>query len=357
MSDIIRVGIVGLGRSGRDIHGKHLSRARRKFKIVAVTDRLAPRRQRAEAEYGCRSYATPESLLAQDDIDLVVNASQTQYHVPLTLKALKAGFHVLCEKPLARKAEEVDKIIRASRRAGRVAAAFQNRRYDADFQQVVKVVNSGVLGRIVMIKTAINGFSRRWDWQTLRKHSGGSLLNTGPHVLDQALQLFGTDTRPEVTCIMDRATSLGDAEDHVKLLLLGRGRPTIDVEISSCCAYPQERFNVYGTRGGLQADGSGGVRWRYFLPREQPRQTLKQTPIENEAGLPAYCREDLKWRERDWHAPAKRKSIDAQYYDMLHRALTTGAPLEVTLPEIRQQIAVIEECHRQNPPGKMPGGD
>ena len=356
MSDIIKAGIIGLGRSGRDIHGAHFSRTPRKFKIVAVADRLEARRQRAEVEYGCRSYATPERMLAHSDIDLIVNASQSQYHVPLTLKALKAGFHVLCEKPLARRARDVDAIITASKRAGRVAAAFQNRRYEADFQQVLKVVNSGVLGRIVMIRMTANSFSRRWDWQTLRKHFGGSLLNTGPHVLDQALQLFGTDAKPDVTCTVDRATSLGDAEDHVKLLLRGRGRPTIDLEISSCCAYPLERFNVYGTRGGLQTEG-GGVKWRYFLPREQPPQTLKQTPIENAAGLPAYCRENLKWRERNWHPPAKRKSIVAQYYDMFHRVLTTGAPLEVTLPEIRQQIAVIEECHRQNPPGKMPGGD
>ena len=59
-----------------------------------------------------------------------------------------------------------------------------------------------------------SGFARRWDWQTMRKHYGGNLLNTAPHALDQALQLFGTDARPKVTCAMDRANSFGDAEDH-----------------------------------------------------------------------------------------------------------------------------------------------
>jgi scyllo-inositol 2-dehydrogenase (NADP+) len=352
MSNIIRVGIIGLGRSGRDIHGDYLSSASRKYAIVAVADRLAERRQRAETEYGCRSYATPERLLAQDDIDLIVNASQSQYHVPLSLKVLKAGFHVLCEKPLARKAADVDEIIKTSKRVGKVAAVFQNRRYDPDFQQVRKVVGSGVLGRIVMIRMTANGFSRRWDWQTLRKHYGGSLLNAGPHFLDQALQLFGTDGKPKVTCIMDRATSLGDAEDHIKLLLQGRGRPTIDLEISSCCAFPQDRFNVYGSRGGLHTQ-AGTVHWRYFKPSEQQRQTLKEEPIVNATGLPAYCREDLKWHEYSWQEPAQQKSAIVQYYDMLHRVLTKGARLEVTLPEIRQQVAVIEECHRQNPPGKM----
>ena len=88
---IIRVGIIGQGRSGRDIHGTHLATLPGKFRIVAVADALEDRRQRAETEYGCESCATPAKLLARDDIDLVVNASPSRFHVPLTLAALKAG--------------------------------------------------------------------------------------------------------------------------------------------------------------------------------------------------------------------------------------------------------------------------
>jgi len=115
--------------------------------------------------------------------------------------------------------------------------------------QVQKVIKSGVLGRIVQISIAFNGFSRRWDWQTMQSRNGGNLANTGPHPLDQALQLFGKGM-PKVTCYMDHTdNSLGDAEDHVKVLLSGRGHPTIDLEVSSCCAYPCFVYNVYGTRG------------------------------------------------------------------------------------------------------------
>jgi scyllo-inositol 2-dehydrogenase (NADP+) len=349
---IIRVGIIGQGRSGRDIHGTHLATLPGKFRIVAVADALEDRRQRAETEYGCESCATPAKLLARDDIDLVVNASPSRFHVPLTLAALKAGHHVLCEKPLARKVGDVDKIITAAQRAGRTAAVFQNSRYAPAFQQILKVAASGVLGRLINIRITVNGFSRRWDWQTMRKYHGGNLLNTGPHPLDQAMQLFGPDVMPEVTCIMDRTTSLGDAEDHVKILLHRRGHPTIDLEISSCCAFPQDSFSVYATRGGLQASGND-VSWRYFKPREQSKRILTEAPIENAAGLPEYCRDDLKWLERSWKPVGGKKSSVAQFYDMLHRSLTTGAPLEVTLAQVRQQIAVIEECHRQNPPAKM----
>jgi len=351
--DIIRVGVVGQGRSGKNIHCRHLVTVPDKYRIVAVSDPLAERRKKAEQDYGCKAYASHKGLLKHDDIDLIVNASPSRLHVPLSIEALKAGFNVLCEKPLARKTAEVDKVIRAARNTGKVMAVFQNNRYAAHFLQVRKVVESGKLGRIVMIKAAANGFSRRWDWQTLRRNYGGNLLNTGPHTLDQLLQLFGTDIMPEVTCVMDRANTFGDAEDHVKLLLKAKGRPTVDLEISSCCAYPGDSYNVYGTRGGLSA-GRGEVRWKYFDPKAQPKQNLTTEPLENEFGVPVYCRENLKWTERSWEPKKGGKSPVARYYEMLYRTLTQGAPLEVTLQHVRQQIAIIEECHRQNPPGRMP---
>ncbi|MBN1676614.1 MAG: Gfo/Idh/MocA family oxidoreductase [Kiritimatiellae bacterium] len=353
---MVRVGIIGQGRSGRDIHGNQISRMPDRFKIVAVSDPLAERRARAEQEYGCASYSTPRGLFGRTDIDLIVNASPSHLHVPLSIQALEAGFNVLCEKPLARKVAEVDKVVRAAKKAGKLMAVFQNNRYADGFQQVRKVIESGVLGRIVLIKAGANGFSRRWDWQTLRKNYGGNLLNTGPHSMDQILQLFGTDVMPKVTCIMDRANTFGDAEDHVKVILQAKGHPTVDLEISSCCAYPQYSFNVYGTRGGLLADREG-IRWRYFKPGEQPKQSLVQEPLVSDVGTPVYCKENMKWHEAVWEKPKDGKSGTAQYYEMLYRTLSKGAPLEVTLAHIRQQIAVMEECHRQNPPSKMPKAD
>lgn len=352
----IRVGIIGQGRSGRDIHGQYLACAGRKYKITAVCDPMKDRRKRAAAEYGCPTYANYQGLLKRDDIDLIVNCGPSHMHVPLSQECLKAGFHVLCEKPLARRVAEVDKLIKASKEAGKVLAVFQNNRYARHFRQIKKVIDSGVLGRIVMIKVATNGFSRRWDWQTLRRNYGGSLLNTGSHIVDQVLQLFGTDIMPKVTCIMDRVNTYGDAEDHVKLILQAKGRPTVDLEISSCCAYPRDTYNIYGTRGGLVAS-SRRVKWKYLKHEEQPKRNLARMPISNAKGLPVYCSEHLKWHETIWTLPGSGKSLPALFYDMLYKTLTTGVPLEITMDHIRQQIAVIEECHWQNPPRRMPRAD
>jgi len=347
----IRVAIIGQGRSGRSIHGRYFLSGQDKYHVVAAVDQLEKRRKTAEKLFRCDTYENYKSLLNRNDIDLVVNASYSQQHVPITLDLLKNGFNVLCEKPLARRVEEVDMLIEASNESGKLLAVFQQSRFAPYFKQVREVINSGVLGRIIQISISFNGYSRRWDWQTLQENYAGSLLNTGPHPLDQALQLFGTDIMPEVLCIMDRVNTFGDAEDYVKIVLKSKGRPVIDLEISSCCAYPSFTYNVQGSRGGFKGT-MVHADWKYFKPDEAPQQKLIRQPLEAEDGTPAYCTEKLHWHEDNWTVPEEQSdmvlTMTKDYYDMLYKTLIEDTPMEVTLQEVRQQIAVIEECHKQN---------
>ncbi|MDQ1256912.1 MAG: scyllo-inositol 2-dehydrogenase [Candidatus Hydrogenedentes bacterium] len=348
----IRVAIIGQGRSGRDIHGSYLTQDSRRFTVVAAVDPIRERRERAAAEYGCDVYANHKPLLKRGDIDLVVNSTPSYLHVPITLDCLRAGFNVLCEKPLAAKAEEVDVLIAASKKAGKTLAIFQQSRYAPYFELVRRVIASGVLGEIVQVSIAFNGFSRRYDWQTLTEFNGGNLLNTGPHPLDQALQLFGTDTMPKVHCVMRNANSYGNAEDHVLMLLTGEGRPIVHLEISSACPYPAFTYNVYGTRGGMFGDMTA-MQWKYYDPKEAPKLGLKRKPISKPDGTPAYCMDAIKWHERRWEVSKTQQNLfntmSGKFYRMLYNTLANGEPLDITPEQVRQQIAVIEECHRQNP--------
>lgn len=347
----IRAAILGQGRSGRDIHGAHLSKDTERYRIVAVVDALEERRERAKAEYGCDTYADHRPLLERNDVDLVVNAAPSKFHVPLSLEFLQAGRHVLCDKPLASRVADVDQLIAAAEASGKQLAIFQQSRYSPAFVQLRQVIASGVLGDVVQVSLVFSGFSRRYDWQTLTAEMGGNLLNTGPHVLDQALQLFGTDVMPQVTCFMRRATSYGDAEDHVLLIMSGEKRPLIQIEISSCCKYPANTYTVYGTRGGLTGD-TRHLEWQYFDPAAAPELHLTTTPIQKADGTPAYCSDALEWQKQEWRAPEGQghwDTMSAALYAMLHRTLTEGAPLEITPQHVRQQIAVIEEAQRQNP--------
>ncbi len=347
----IRVAIIGQGRSGWGIHGLHMMQDARRWRIVAAVDPLKDRRRRAVGEFGCEVYPDHRPLLRRRDVDLIVNATPSDLHVPVTLEFLRGGFAVLCEKPLANRAGDVDRLIAAAKKAGKLLGVFQQNRLAGSFRQIRKVIASGVLGRIVQVSIASAGFSRRWDWQTLRARHGGSLLNTGAHLLDQALQLFGTDVLPEVTCHMDRATTLGDAEDHVLVTLRGKGRPFVTVQITSCRAYPDVSYKVDGTRGGL-AGGGTHLEWKYYKPSEAPTRRLTRKPIVGADGRPAYCREQLTWHTRSWdpdRGKGRPASPTVEFYRGFYKALTAGAPLAVKPEEIRQQIAVIEQCQRQNP--------
>jgi len=346
----IKVGIIGQGRSGRDIHGRYLKTDKR-YKIVAVTEALSDRRRRASEEYDCDIYSDHRRMLKRDDLDLVVNSSYSHMHVPISIEILKAGTNCLCEKPAAKRAKDVDRMAATAAKTGKLLAVYQNSRFAPYFLQIQKVINSDVLGRIVQVNIAFNGFSRRYDWQTLQEFNGGNLLNTGPHPLDQGLQLFG-EGYPEVFCFMDRANTVGDAEDHVKLLLRGEDRPLINIEVSSCCAYPCYTYNIYGTRGGLKGT-PGAMEWKYYLPKESRKPRLKRRPIAKPDGTPAYCSSNITWHTRKWEKPQDFDDMillmGGSYYSMLYKTLTEGAPMEVTLDQVRRQIWVIEQAHKQNP--------
>jgi scyllo-inositol 2-dehydrogenase (NADP+) len=349
----INVAIIGHGRSGRDIHASTLSKLPGHFRITAVADESEERRSMARKDFGCDTCADYHELFARSDIDLIVNASPSNLHVPITLESLQHGFHVLCEKPLARKAADVDRIMAAAASSGKIVSVFQQARYNPAFVQMRKVLDSGVLGRIVQISIAYNGFSRRWDWQTMKSMNGGNLLNTGPHPLDQALQLFGPGDMPQVVCRMDQANSFGDAEDYVKIVLHGPGHPVVDIEISSCCAYPGANYQVQGTHGGLKGSFQR-LEWKYFKPEEAPQQQLTSGYLRTGDGNPAYCAEELKWYEESWDFAAEPgkdlfRTMAEAYYFMLYDTLAHGKPTEVRIEEIRRQVAVMEQCFAQNP--------
>lgn len=345
----LRVGIIGQGRSGKNIHAHTLNLLPERYKITAVADPLADRQESARRDYQCQAYSSlAEMLRSCPDLDLVVNAAPSHLHIPLTEQALKAGYNVLCDKPFGRRWKSVGRLANLAAAKHRTLAVFQQSRFSPYFQQVKSVVESGLLGRIIMVKIAFNGFARRWDWQTLRCFDGGNLLNTGPHPLDQALHFIGRDAMPEVLSIMDNVNTFGDAEDHVKLILKRKGRPTIDLEISSCCSYNPYVYVVYGSRGSL-AGTMNHIEWKYFRESEAPSQKLIREPMPHLG----YCSEQLPFHEGKWDAPEESVAnlfdyMATRYYNNLHDTLTQGAPLEVTLDQVRQQIAVIQEAHRQN---------
>lgn len=159
------------------------------------------------------------------------------------------------KRPSATTLAEFDRITAAAEEHGVLFFPFQNSRFYPYFRKIREVIASGVLGEIICIRSNWSGFARRWDWQTLQRECAGNLLNTGPHPVDQAVVLFG-DAYPEVFCRMAayHFDFGGDADNFCALTLYGKGRPTIEVQVSSFLAYPQgEQYNIRAPAAGFPA--------------------------------------------------------------------------------------------------------
>ncbi len=350
MDNIIRVGIAGQGRSGFDIHARWLRQAPQQYKIVAVADQLEERRLQAAAELGCRVYNDYKELVADKEIDLFVNSLPSFLHPQATIDAIKAGHNVVSEKPFAIRVKDVDRMVDAAHKAGKLLAPFQNSRFTPIFIKLRQVIDSGVLGKIVHVRISCSSFGRRWDWQTKQQNWGGNLNNTGPHPMDQAIMLFGEGTPHVFARLSCHNPFGGDADDFAAVTLYGKEAPVVEVFVSSYLAYPQgDQYSVSGTFGGLAASGET-VRWKYFRPEEAPEQKMMSGWSDNRQ----YCRETLPWREETWTAPKEKEGmasfdvLSREFYNNIHDVLTKGAPLVVTPQQVRRQIAAIEECHRQN---------
>jgi len=347
----LKVAIIGQGRSGWKIHGKNFLVQKDMYKVVAIVDIMQERLDMVDKRYGAGvdKYSDYKMLFGRDDIDLVINSTLSHKHVEISVDLMNHGFNVLCEKPVARKVSEVDLMIETAKKNNVMFFVFQQSRCASFYKEIKRIINSGILGRIVQIGISYSGYARRWDWQTVQGFNGGNLLNTGPHPIDHAVDLFGEGT-PQVKCFMDRANTFGDAEDYCKVILWGENKPVIDVEISSCNAYNPYNYNIQGTKGGLVSDIKS-IKYKYFIEEECPKQELIKTPLTDENNEPAYCSEQLKWYEKEWVMDSEEfgtfEERTFNYYKMLYKHIVNGEEMVVKLSEVRKQIAIIEECHNQ----------
>ena len=346
----LNVAIIGQGRSGYQIHGKYFLTEKGKslFNVVAVVDYAEDRRNRAAKEFGCDTYADYRELFGRTDIDFVVASTFSNERFPVVMDLLNHKFNVIAEKPFSKYAMECEKMIKAAKDNGVMLSVFQQSRLAPYYKRVREIIDSGVLGKIQHISINFSIYQRRWDWQCSQRMYGGELLNTGPHPMDQALDLLDTDDMPNVFSVLKRINNAGDAEDFVKVILTYPGRPLIEIEINHCDAYNDHVYRVCGDRGSLRTTITD-AKWKYF--DEKPMPKLDLNPLRGEDGLePAYCSEKLEWHE--FEEKFDGSAFDAgtmNYYQNIYNHMVNGEELVIKPEKVLQQIRVAELVHAQNP--------
>jgi scyllo-inositol 2-dehydrogenase (NADP+) len=338
VADALRVGLCGLGRGAfgmlqRDLLTQPVAR------IVACTDLLAERTRDLAAKLNARPVGSFEALLAEKDVELVVISTRSHEHAAMAAKALRAGKHVLLEKPAAVTLAETDKLLDLARQLQRRRSVRlfirHNRRFDAPFQLARHVIKSGKIGSLFAFSLRVHSYNPRRDWQSFRRFGGGQLLNWGSHVIDWAIQLLGS---PVVDVWSDcrRIVSGGDAEDHVKVMLRAKNGTVADLEISSAAAIAAPTWHLLGTRGALIIDGNG-ARLRYLA--EMPAAHIKadaHTPPQ----WASYSNPvSMSWIEE---TPAVVRQEPVTFWGSLYAALRRGQEFPITMAEVREIARIVD---------------
>ncbi len=346
----LNVAIIGQGRSGRDIHGKFFkSDLNTKYNVVAVVDAIEERRIRAKEEWGCDVYADYRDLFGRTDIDVVVNSTFSHMHADVSIDLLEHGFNVVCEKPFGKNYEECDRVVKAYEKSGKMLNVFQQSRLAPYYTKILEIINEGKLGRPIQYTIAFSGFARRWDWQTYQGYNGGEVRNTGPHPLDQAINILGFDSDITVFSKLDRVNTFGDAEDYAKIILTAPGKPLIDIDLSKCNAYAGPMYVVHCQYGSLKATANA-IDYKYYNPETAPEQKLTIEPLFTEERTPAYCSEQLEWIEEHIDVTGDAFNVAVQrYYDMIHAYLVDGKEMEITPYQVLKQFQIIDQIRAQNP--------
>ena len=248
----LRCAIAGYGLAGAVFHAP-LIEAVGGLDLTAVMTRSPERAEQARAAHeGVRVVKTLDELV--EDADLLVVATPNSSHVEVAMTGLARGLHVVVDKPLAVTAADARRLVEAG--AERVTV-FHNRRWDGDFLTVQRLVREGVLGQITRFESRFERFRPQikagWREHGTPAQGGGVLLDRGPHLVDQALQLFGP---PESVYGEVRTLRPGAlVDDDAFIALRHRGGEISHLWMSAIAPLHGTRFRVSGMESGFVTDG------------------------------------------------------------------------------------------------------
>ncbi|MBF8221383.1 oxidoreductase [Halomonas sp. 328] len=245
MTETIQVGLVGYGFASQVFHAP-LIQATPGLTLAAVATSDAAKVNAALPAVAVE--ADPEALFARKEIDLVVIPTPNETHYPLARAALEAGKHVVVDKPFTLDLAEARALEALAEAQGKSLSVFHNRRWDSDFLTLEALLADETLGRVTRVESRFDRFRPevRDRWRESPRPGGGIWYDLGPHLLDQALVLFG---KPRAI-LLDLASRRDGArvDDEFTALLDYEGL-SVELKAGTLVAEETPRWRVHGTRG------------------------------------------------------------------------------------------------------------
>ena len=251
MQRILNVALVGYGFVGKVFHAPLIAHTPG-LRLHSVVSSDADKVHADHADV--RVVGDAEVAFADPDIDLVVIAAPNTAHAPLAEAALAQGKHVVVDKPFTVTLEEARQVVASASRAQRIVSVFQNRRWDADFLTVQKLIAQNALGEVAEFHSHFDRYrpvvADRWRERDLP--GSGVWYDLGPHLLDQALQLFGMPEAISADIALQREGAQTADYFHV---LLRYPKLRVVLHAGALVAAHGLRFAVHGTHGSYIKQG------------------------------------------------------------------------------------------------------
>jgi scyllo-inositol 2-dehydrogenase (NADP+) len=348
MSAPIRTAVLGFGLAGKVFHAPFVS-AVPGLELTAIVQR---RGDEAAAAYPhTKILRSVDEAFEDPSIDLIVVGTPNDTHFDLAFRALQAGKHVVIDKPFAASSEQARELITLATTHGKVLAPFHNRRYDGDFLTVRKLRAEATLGRIVTVESHFDRFrpyQRPDTWKEAGGPANGMLFDLGPHLVDQALALFGPPVGITATVRTDRDQS--NIDDAFSIILDFGGSTDIPYLRYECratmlAAAPAPRFTIHGTHGSYVKHGTD--------PQEAALVGGAKPPVigspepwlpepESAWGTLTYC-PDANNPAHLNHSPYPTEPGDyRQFYANVRDAILGVAPLAISAEDGYRVIRLLE---------------
>jgi scyllo-inositol 2-dehydrogenase (NADP+) len=243
----IRTALVGYGSVGEKMHAPLISVCD-DLELVAVVERS---QERSKEKYPhVQIFRSLEDLLVADVADLIVIVTPNEFHFTYAKMALEAGKHVVVDKPVTIHSHEAEELKQLAEEKGLVLSVFQNRRWDGDIQTIKKIMDEGILGRIVHFESHFDRFrpSLADNWREKEVPGNGITYDLGTHLIDQAVMLFGKPQWVYAEILKQRNGAVADDFFDITLMYEGmKARLTASVMVN----VPLPKFLVLGEKGSF----------------------------------------------------------------------------------------------------------
>jgi predicted dehydrogenase len=324
---MLRVGLLGFGLAGQAFHAPVI-RGVEGMELACILERRGSLAQQHYPEV--RVARTLDELLADKTIRLCVVATPNDSHFELAKACLLAGRDVVVDKPLAPTWEECQELARLAGERGRLLTVYQNRRWDGDFRTVAKLVRAGTLGRIAEYEARFDRFRLEANpsvWRERGDHPGaGVLFDLGPHLIDQALILFGEPQAITAEAFRQRESS--QVEDAFDVCLEYPGLRAM-LRARSIAFAPGPHFLVHGTKGSFL---------KYGMDPQEERLRSGQVPPITHWGADWGEDAEQLWGtlslvDEPSHKLKSERGDYRGFYANVRDAIEKGTALEVTLDQ------------------------